>query len=80
MFDYYKNPRILSAIEKNVCRIKNYHDREDCRQEIFTELYSFMPFDENESIRLVNKVARKFQRADIKSNTFETGLQEAGIQ
>ena len=78
--DYYNNPIIRSNIEKQTRGIKNSHDAEDCRQEIFAELYDFMPLDEDESIRLIERVGRKFRRCVQSVSVHETGYIEAGIQ
>ncbi len=59
--DYYKNPIIISQIEKQTRSIKNGQDVEDCRQEIFAELYDFMP-SEDEALELIERVGRKFRR------------------
>jgi len=64
-FDYYTNPDILSAINTHMRHIKNVDDREDCRQEIFANLYDFMPLDQDEAIRLVDKIAMRFRRSYI---------------
>jgi hypothetical protein len=80
MLDYYKNPTILAAINTNIRHIKNRHDREDCKQEIFAELYDFMPLNEEEAIRLINRTASKFKYAEKLLNEKEISLKEAGIQ
>lgn len=72
--DYYENPRIRSAISIHESHIHNREDREDCRQEIFAELYDFMPLDEDEAIRLVDKVAMRFRRGAIKISENEVPL------
>jgi len=78
-FDYYQNKNILAAINTNVRHIRNRFDREDCQQEIWTELYSFMPMDEDEAIKIINKIAYRFKYHDNKHNQSEIGLTEAGI-
>ena len=80
ILDYYENPVILAAINTNIRHICNRFDREDCKQEIFAELYDFMPLNESDAVRLVNKVARKFKYHDMVRNQKEIGLKEAGIQ
>jgi hypothetical protein len=62
IFDYYKNPIILSEIHKELNRIKNGDDREDCKQEIYAELYDFMPMDDEDAIRIVRRIGRRFRR------------------
>jgi hypothetical protein len=76
-FDYYENKNILRAIGCNINFIRNKHDKEDCQQEIFAELYSEMPMDERGAIRLVNQVAAKFKRDNAKIAYSEAGLAEA---
>jgi hypothetical protein len=66
-FDYYKNQSILVAIEQETSRIKGSFDKQECQQEIFAELYDFMPLDDEEAIKIVNKVGRKYRR-DAKKN------------
>ncbi len=60
--------------------IKNICDREDCQQEIFVELYTFMPLSEDDAIRLVNQVSRRFKYREKQLNEKEIGLDEAGIE
>jgi hypothetical protein len=59
--DYYSNPEIVKYIESEVSYIKSYEDREDCQQEIWAELYDFMPLNVLESKRLIKRVAEKFK-------------------
>jgi hypothetical protein len=44
-------------------RIKNREDREDCNQEIFAELYDFMPLDVDEAKKIIKRVSMKFERS-----------------
>lgn len=64
-FDYFDNPDIISAINTHMKHIKNADDRSDCRQEIYTNLYAFMPLDTDEAIKLVDSTAMKFRRSYI---------------
>jgi len=59
--DYYNNPEITSYIKSEIGYITNREDREDCQQEIFAELYDFMPLDVADSRRLVKRVCEKFK-------------------
>jgi hypothetical protein len=77
--DYYNNPEITSFIKIELSFIKNKEDREDCNQEIFAELYDFMPLDVTESRRLIKRVCEKFKRTSRCIAENETGLYEAGI-
>lgn len=77
--DYYQNPAILAAMRTNTRHIKNTFDREDCNQEIFAELYDFMPLDDDEAIRIVNRVASRFKYNDKMINENEVSFQEAGL-
>jgi hypothetical protein len=77
--DYYNNPKILKAINVNLRHIKNGFDREDCQQEIFAELYDFMPLDEEEAIRLVDRVAYRFKYNVRLISENEIGYDEAGL-
>jgi hypothetical protein len=70
---------LLKAIENHCIRIKNKCDKEDFRQEVFAELYDFMPIDEEESLRLINKVSLRFRREVNKIAEHEVSYQEAGI-
>ena len=79
IFDYYQNPRILSAINRSLYYIRTSHDKEDCRQEIFAELYDFMPITEEDAVRIVNRIASRFRYYNSKILKHETGLTEAGI-
>jgi hypothetical protein len=61
-FDYYKNPILIKAIDKHASYLKSHFDKEDFRQEVFAELYDFMPIDDSEAIKLINKVAFRFRK------------------
>ena len=71
--DYYKNENILKAISVHMKHIKCHEDREDCKQEIWANLYAFMPLDEDEAIRLVDSSAMRFRRhyVDVSKNQYE---------
>ena len=60
-------------------RIKNREDREDCQQEIWAELYDFMPLDVDEAKKIIKRVAMKFERASKQLYETEIGYYEAGI-
>jgi hypothetical protein len=77
--DYYNNPQITAQIEKQVRSIKNRQDVEDCRQEIFAELYDYMPLDSVSAIRLIERVGRKFRRNAQTIAEKEINLEDAGI-
>lgn len=62
VFDYYENEQIISAISFQLRRIRNPRDKEDCKQEIFAELYDFTPIDESDALRIVSRIGRKFRR------------------
>jgi hypothetical protein len=64
--DYYNNPDIRRAMALETRHIKNKCDIEDCEQEIFAELYDFMPLDPADAIRIVCRVAKKFKRNNLK--------------
>jgi hypothetical protein len=79
-FDYYQNPKITNSINGLTKRIISLQDREDCQQEIWAELYDFMPLDDEGAIKIIERVAKKFKRNrhDIYEN--EISYAEAGIQ
>jgi hypothetical protein len=77
--DYYNNPEITSYIGQVMAHIKNKEDREDCRQEIFAELYDFMPLDVAESRLLIKRIAMKFARSVAKIAENEVSLSDARI-
>jgi hypothetical protein len=79
-FDYYDNPEILSAIKLHESRIKCREDREDCRQEIYAELYDFMPLDISEAVKIIDRVGIKFRRGRQSISDHEISYAEAGIQ
>lgn len=62
-FDYFTNPEISRRISLVTGKIPTAHDREDCAQEIYAEMYDFMPLDTEEAIRLVDRIAKRFKRA-----------------
>jgi hypothetical protein len=70
-FDYYKNETILKAISFELNRIKGGYDKEDCKQEIFAELYDFMPLDESTAVKIVSRVGRRYRR-NAKTNYVST--------
>ena len=78
-FDYYQNPKILAAMRIHTVRIKNHQDLEDFRQEVYAELYDFMPIDTDDAIKIVDRVGIKFRRGIARVSRHETGLTEAGI-
>lgn len=77
-FDYYKNPTLVKAIDNHSIRIKNSCDKADFRQEVFAELYDFMPIDDEEALRLINKVSLRFRRGIQCIAENEISLYEAG--
>mgnify|MGYP006991940830 CR=1 FL=1 len=76
-FDYYNNINIVSAIDKHCKYIHNHLDREDFRQEVFAELYDFMPGSESDSIKLVNKIASRFRKETNKIHNNEMSIELA---
>jgi len=62
MFDYCSNKTITEAIDNKLKYIKCELDKEDCRQEIFTQLYTDCPFTEIEAIEIVCKCSARFLR------------------
>lgn len=77
--DYFQNKDILDYMSSAMRHIRNSEDREDCRQEMFAELYDFMPLDLEESKRIIKRVAMRFER-DAKRYGNEIGFDEAGIE
>jgi hypothetical protein len=67
LLDYYQNENILKAIRYEMNYIQTRSEREDCKQEIFAELYDFMPLDEYEAIKIVRKASRRFRRKSAKN-------------
>jgi hypothetical protein len=80
VLDYYTNPDILTYMKKAMFRIKNSEDREDCHQEIFAELYDFMPLDTEGAQSIIKRVAMKFERSNQRLYDHEISYAEAGIQ
>jgi hypothetical protein len=74
--DYYNNPILTAYIKSELRHITNNEDREDCQQEIFAELYDFMPLDENDAKRLIKRVCVKFERGIRKLVENEVGLDD----
>ena len=77
--DYFQNKDILDYMSSAMRHIRNSEDREDCRQEMFAELYDFMPLDLEESKRVINRVVTRFRRG-VERYSNETGYDEAGIE
>jgi hypothetical protein len=73
--NYYENQNIRRAINVHMRHIRNIDDKADCEQEIWSNLYAFMPLDESEAIKLVDRSAMKFRRNYIDKNAgqFESG-------
>ena len=78
-FDYYQNPKIKHLIDQLTKRIHSLEDREDCQQEIFAELYDFMPLDDDEAMKIIERVAKKFKRNRHEIYENEISYTEAGI-
>ena len=74
-FDYYNNPDIVRYIASEIAYIQNREDREDCQQEIWAELYDFMPLDVHDSKRLIKRVCEKFKRGTTRTMHNETVLE-----
>lgn len=72
--DYYQNPSIVEYMALAMSRITRYEDREDCRQEIFAELYDFMPLDIEEAKRIVKRIAMRFERGTKRLEENEMSL------
>lgn len=72
-FDYYGNEEIQRAIGYEIAHIRNAQDKEDCRQEVFAELYDFMPIDTEEAIRIVRKIGARFRRDVVRKSKREVG-------
>lgn len=75
--DYYQDPQLVAYMGRELSYITNREDREDCQQEIFAELYNWMPLDILEAKRLVKRVCEKFKRGQAKIAKHETTLNEA---
>lgn len=79
VLDYYINPEILAYIKSFASRIRNAEDREDCHQEIFAELYDYMPLDTDEAKQIIKRVAVRFERSAASLAENEISLDDAGI-
>lgn len=75
--DYYLNPDIIKAINGHLAHIHNSEDREDCRQDIFAELYDFCPLDTAEAVTIVNRIGMRFRRGVKLREDNETNFDEA---
>jgi hypothetical protein len=73
--DYYSNPEITKYIELEVSYIQSREDREDCQQEIWAELYDFMPLDIADSKKLIKRVAEKFKNGRSRIYKYEVSEQ-----
>lgn len=78
-FDYYTNPEIIKYIKKELKYIANIEDKEDCRQDIFSDLYAFMPLDIYQSKKVIKNVCEKFKRRKNKIFDNEMSYKEAGL-
>jgi len=74
--DYYNNPVITQRISNITRRIRSIENREDCQQEIWAEIYDFMPLDDAEAIRIIERIAKRYKRnsKDVYDN--ETSINE----
>jgi len=77
--DYYNNPEIVSYMRKEIAYIRNAEDRQDCEQEVFAELYDFMPLDILGSKRIIKNVCEKFKRGCHSLAEHEISLEDAGV-
>jgi hypothetical protein len=69
--NYYENNVIRRAINLHMKHIKNTQDKQDCEQEVWANLYAFMPLDEEEAIKIVDSSAMRFRRNYIDKNKSE---------
>jgi hypothetical protein len=76
MLDYYNNDEIRTYTNQELKYIKNREDREDCQQEIWAEIYDFMPLDVPDTKRLIKRVCEKFKRGVHYIDENETILDE----
>jgi hypothetical protein len=63
--NYYENGTIRRAINTHMRHIRCHEDRQDCEQEIWENLYAFMPLDEDEAVRIIDRAAMRFRRSYI---------------
>ena len=60
--DYYTNPEIVTFMKRETAYVCNPQDHAECEQEIFAELYDFMPLDVLGSKRIIKRVCERFKR------------------
>ncbi|MBA4274069.1 MAG: hypothetical protein C0436_00285 [Alphaproteobacteria bacterium] len=60
--NYYENETIRRAINTHMRHIRCLEDRQDCEQEIWANLYAFMPLDEDEAVKIIDRSAMRFRR------------------
>lgn len=77
--DYYNNPEIVSFMKQETAYIKNHEDRQDCEQEIFANLYDFMPLDVRDATKLIKRTCERFKRGCQRISEKEISLEDAGI-
>jgi hypothetical protein len=77
-FDYYQNETITSRISLLTSKIQSREDKEDCQQEIWAELYDFMPITTDEALTIIERVAKKYKRTRHAIYNHEVSFEEAG--
>jgi len=64
VYDYISDEAIKLRIWRRIKAIHDRADRESFRDEVYLELYDFMPFDRREINEIIDRVFRKYNSED----------------
>jgi len=78
-FNYYSNPLIISRITQLTKGITVNEDKEDCKQQIWTDLYGLMPLSDKESLKIIERIAKRFKRNRHEIYENEIEYEAAGL-
>ena len=64
VFDYITDEKIILRVKNLKRSIHNRVDRDNFNDEVYQELYDFMPFNRHEINDIIDRVYRKFIHQD----------------
>jgi hypothetical protein len=72
--DYISNLEITRLISWQTKRFRNTEDKDDCKQDIYAELYAFSPIDIDEAMTIINRVSRRHLRRVVRISETEIAV------
>jgi len=64
VYDYISDEAIKLRVYKRMKHLHERSDRECFKDEVYLELYDFMPFDRHEINEIIDRVFRKYASED----------------